>query len=76
MLRTPETFEVFYRKDKPGLRCAVLSDRPNPAFVRGEMWEYGGAVHAGEPVPPGFRLKPVREATRHTGYYLFHVLAD
>jgi len=52
----------------------VRQDRPIPAFVQGETWDYGGTVRVGEATPPGFRSEAATSATKQIGYYLFHAL--
>jgi len=66
-------YNVFRRKRKPALRCAVRQDRPVPAFVNGETWDFGGIATTKEP-PPGFQPEAESEAMRLTGYDLFHAL--
>ncbi|WP_336490389.1 hypothetical protein [Methylobacterium nigriterrae] len=66
-------YNVFRRKRKPALRCAVRQDRPVPTFVNGETWDFGGVATTTEP-PPGFQPEAASEAMRLTGYYLFHDL--
>ena len=67
-------YNVFRHKRQQALQCAVRQDRPVPAFVNGEVWDFGGTVEATEAVPPGFRPEAAQEAMRLTGYYLFHAL--
>ncbi len=65
---------MFRRKHQLASRCAVRQDRPIPAFVRGETWDYGGTVRVGDAPPPGFRSEAATSATKQIGYYLFHAL--
>ncbi|WP_336492274.1 hypothetical protein [Methylobacterium nigriterrae] len=73
MQAPPAAYNVFRRKRKPALHCAVRQDRPVPTFVNGETWDFGGIATMTEP-PPGFQPEAAHEAMRLTGYYLFHAL--
>ena len=63
-------FNVFRRKLKPSLRCAVRQDRAVPAFIDNETWEFSGTV-TGETPPPGFRADDADRAMQSPGYYLY-----
>ncbi|ACL62974.1 hypothetical protein [Methylobacterium nodulans] len=73
-----EAYNLFRRKGKPALCCAVRQDRPVPTFVQSEAWEeaweYAGTVSASDSTPAGFKAKAAREATAVSGYYLFYAL--
>ncbi|GJD92980.1 hypothetical protein [Methylobacterium iners] len=66
-------FNVFYRKQRPSLRCAVRQDQPVPLFVTSQTWAYSGTSTLEEP-PSGFVPQAATEASRVTGYYFFEVL--
>ena len=66
-------YNLFRRKLKPDLCCAVPQDYPVPTFVDGEAWEYGGQLHDTGAAPSGFRREAAQTATRLTGFYLFRI---
>ncbi|ACL61682.1 hypothetical protein [Methylobacterium nodulans] len=68
-----DAYNVFRRREKPALRCAVRQDRPVPNFIRGDAWEFAGIAHTADP-PAGFKSRAAREATSRAGYYLFYAL--
>jgi hypothetical protein len=74
-MQASDAYNVFQRKQKPALRCAVAQGRPVPAFVSGEAWSFSGTIRDIEEIPEGFRLQAARAAMRWTGYYLFHALS-
>lgn len=39
-----DAYNVFCRKHKPGLCCAVREDRPVPSFLDAESWAFGYTV--------------------------------
>ncbi len=65
-------FNVFRRRLRPSLCCAVRQDWPVPDFLHGDIWEFNGTVTSETP-PPGFRSTEAHEAMRTSGYYLFRV---
>ena len=69
-----DAYNVFRRKHKPALNCAVRQDRPVPDFVRGDTWDYAGTVQTSGRTPAGFKPEAAREATTCRGYYLFYAL--
>ena len=73
-MQASHAYNVFQRKQKPALRCAVAQGRPIPPFVSGEAWSFSGTIRDIEKVPAGFRPEAARAAMRLTGYYLFHAL--
>src|SRR3954454_24333957 len=46
-------FNLFRHREMSDLYCAVPEDRPVPPFIRGERWEFAGAV-GGRFAPAGF----------------------
>ncbi|MFE1599886.1 hypothetical protein [Methylobacterium sp. ID0610] len=68
-----DAYNVFRRKEKPALQCAIRQDRSVPDFVCGGSWEYAGTISA-DSAPFGFKPKAARDATAYIGYYLFHTL--
>jgi hypothetical protein len=63
-------YNLFRRRQRPALRCAVRQDQPVPTFIRGEVWEFGGTAMIEKP-PAGFQPEAAHEAMRSLGYYLF-----
>lgn len=67
-----QPYNLFRRKGQRALCCAVRQDKPVPAFLHGEAWDFGGTIFDDAASPTGFRAKAASEATRINGYYLFH----
>lgn len=66
------SYNLFRRKREPDLCCAVRQDRPVPAFVHGEEWEFGGTVvDHGAKIPAGFQTSAAEQATQLSGFYIF-----
>ena len=64
-------YNIFRRKDRPDLYCAVPEDRTIPSFLAPESWEFTGAVRAPSDAPPGFKERAARVGVRLSGFYLF-----
>ena len=64
-------YNVFLRKHKPGLCCAVLEDMPVPTFLSPENWSYGYTARSKADLPVGFQRGAARDATGRLGFYLF-----
>jgi hypothetical protein len=73
-MQASAVYNVFHRKQKPALHCAVVQGRPVPSFVTNELWSFGSTIRDSEAVPAGFRPEIARAAMKLTGYYLFHAL--
>lgn len=69
-----EAYNVFCRKREPGLCCAVPQGRPVPSFIQDEVWAFRGTVRTADPYLKDFQSEVAREASRLSGYYLFHAL--
>jgi hypothetical protein len=67
-------YNLFRRKEAPGVVCAVPEDRAVPRFIAGETWEFGGKIAAGSGEHPGFNGIAASAAARYNGFYLFHSL--
>jgi hypothetical protein len=66
-------FNVFHRKRRPALRCAVRQDRSVPLFITSETWAFNGTTTVEQP-SPGFQPEAASEAMRFAGYYFFETL--
>src|SRR5215213_1441031 len=64
-------YDLFQRKDKPDLHCAVPKERPVPTFLRGSVWRHVGTIPAGAAALPGFQADQAREGVGLNGFYLF-----
>jgi hypothetical protein len=73
-MQASAAYNVFHRKQKPALRCAVAQGWPVPSFMSSGVWSFGGTIRDSEAVPAGFRSEDASAAMRLTGYYLFHAL--
>lgn len=67
-----DAYNVFCRKHKPGLCCAVREDRPVPSFLDAESWAFGYTVRSKSDGPVSFQSKTAQEANSRLGFYLFH----
>jgi hypothetical protein len=68
------TFNLFRNRLRPQLVCAVPEDRPVPAFVVAEGWQFDECLRPYE-TPPGFHTRAAATGVRFRGFYLFHILA-
>jgi hypothetical protein len=64
-------YNLFRRKEDTEVYCAVPEDCVVPAFVTGELWEFGGKLDGGD-APIGFNQNAARAGVRFNGFYLFH----
>jgi hypothetical protein len=67
-----DAYNVFLRRHRPGLCCAVREDCPVPGFLDAEGWHFGYTVRSRADVPASFQSKPAHEANCRLGFYLFH----
>ncbi len=69
----PVNYNLFRRKEREALCCAVPEDLSVPRFVDDKRWEFHGRVvaedHKG--APGGFDKEAAKEAVRFNGFYLF-----
>ena len=71
------SYNLFRRKLEPDLCCAIPQDKPIPAFVDGNAWEFAGTVtDTGPRMPAGFKRSAAPIAVSLTGYYVFHALPE
>ena len=66
-----DAYNVFLRKHKPGLCCAVREDMPVPDFLNAANWSYGYTARCTADVPASFQSEAAREASHQLGFYLF-----
>src|SRR3954447_7351178 len=64
-------FNLFRRKLKPDLICAVPEDYPVPGFIEGSTWAFAGKVSEPITIPLGFKSKAAEAGVRFNGFYLF-----
>jgi len=66
-------FNLFRHTEMSDLCCAVPEDRPVPPFIRGERWEFAGAV-GGRSAAPGFEQTEAVLSVRLNGFHLFQMI--
>jgi hypothetical protein len=66
-----DAYNVFLRKHKPGLCCAVREDMPVPGFLDAARWSYGYTARSKADVPAAFQSEAAHEASSRLGFYLF-----
>jgi hypothetical protein len=64
-------YNVFRRKNRPHLCCAIPEDRTIPSFLAPEGWEFTGVVRTPSDAPLGFKEQAARMGVRLSGFYLF-----
>jgi hypothetical protein len=64
------TYNLFRRKDKADLYCAVPEDVAVPVFVTEELWEYAHSLDIG--TLSGFDAEAAHVSAEANGFYLFH----
>ena len=70
-LETP--YNLFRRKLAPDLCCALPEDRPVPAFLDGDTWEYAGTLREGDVPPLGFDRAAAELGAQLNGFHLFQM---
>ena len=68
-------YNLFRRRQKPDVLCAVPEDRPVPSFVNANGWEFVGKADEPATVPLGFNQKAATVSVRNNGYYLFEAFS-
>src|SRR4051812_14602131 len=66
-------FNLFRHKEMGDLCCAVPEDRPVPPFIRGERWEFAGAV-GGRCAALGFERTEAGLSVRLNDFRLFQMI--
>ena len=68
----PVNYNLFRRKEREALCCAVPEDLSVPRFVNDDRWEFCGTVADDqEGAPGGFDREAANEGVRFNGFYLF-----
>jgi hypothetical protein len=68
------TYNLFRRKRRAELVCAVPEDRPVPAFITGALWEFGGKLEDADRDPLAFNHEAAGASVRVNGFYLFQMI--
>ena len=63
-------YNLFRRKDKADLYCAVPEDIAVPSFVTDETWEFAQSLELD--VLSGFDATAAEASVKANGFYLFH----
>lgn len=64
---------LFRRKDRPDLHCAVPESRPVPPFLRAPAWEHVGQLDRSAAIP-GFDGRAARIAMQLHDFYAFDMI--
>ena len=67
----PVNYNLFRRKEREALCCAVPEDLSVPRFVNEDNWEFRGKVAGEEGAPAGFDREAAEQSVRFNGFYLF-----
>jgi len=68
------TYNLFRRKRRAELVCAVPEDRPVPVFITGALWEFGGKLENADREPFAFNHEAAEASVRVNGFYLFQMI--
>jgi len=68
------TYNLFRRRDRAELICAVPEDTPVPAFIRGPPWELVGGVDDTGISSLTFNHEAAEVSVRYNGFYLFQLI--
>ena len=67
------TYNLFRRKGRLELVCAVPEDQPVPVFITGVLWEFGGKLENADRDPFAFNHAAAHASVRVNGFYLFQI---
>jgi hypothetical protein len=67
------SYNLFRRKGRSELVCAVPEDRPVPAFITGTLWTFGGTLEHPERHRLAFNSEAADASVRVNGFYLFQL---
>ena len=67
-------YNLFRRRDRAELICAVPEDTPVPAFIRGPPWELFGGVDDTGISSLTFNHDAAEASVRYNGFYLFQLI--
>jgi hypothetical protein len=68
------SYSLFKRANEHELYCAVPQNLPSPRFVRGETWEFRGALREHELRQPGFHPDSASMSVKWNGFYVFQAM--
>jgi hypothetical protein len=68
------TYNLFRRKRRAELVCAVPEDRPVPVFITGALWEFGGKLENADRDRFAFNHEAAEASVRVNGFYLFQMI--
>ena len=68
------TYNLFRRKRRAELVCAVPEDWPVPVFITGASWEFGGKLENADRNPLAFNREAAEASVRVNGFYLFQMI--
>jgi hypothetical protein len=68
------TYNLFRRKCRAELVCAIPEDRPVPVFITGALWEFGGKLQNADRDPLAFNQHAAEASVRVNGFYLFQII--
>jgi hypothetical protein len=68
-----KTYNLFCRRGRAELVCAVPEDRPVPAFITALNWEFGGKLENADRDPHAFNHEAAGASVRVNGFYLFQM---
>jgi hypothetical protein len=68
------SYSLFKRANEHELYCAVPQNLPLPRFVRGETWEFRGALKEHELRQPGFHPESASVSVKWNGFYVFQAM--
>ena len=66
-----EPYNLFRRKGRDGLLCAVPEACSVPGFVTAPKWEFSGKLDAKQVAPLGFDARAAAAGVRFNGFHLF-----
>ena len=67
------TYNLFRRKGRTELVCAIPEDRLVPDFITGASWEFGGKLENAHRHPFAFNREAADASVRVNGFYLFQM---
>ena len=70
------SYNLFHRRGREALCCAVPESCAVPRFVGGRRWTCGGRIDGSASPPPGFDDRAAATAVRFNGFYLFQCLDE
>ena len=68
-------YNLFRRRDKQELVCAVPEDCAVPGFIAQKAWDFDHKVTEPASAPMGFDASAATDSVRFNGFYLFQNLS-